>query len=451
MPCSSRSSWRTSELLKAVTGAVLLLAAARPAWATPEYIQSGQTAPGSVDQSLESTEHAFRLPVPMRVFSRLGEVFRESMLDVQLRNYYFQRVRDGQPNSQAWAQGGELAYATPWWKSRLRLGASLYTSQRLYGPADKDGTLLLKPVQQGFSVLGQAYLETRPYGQSSLRVYRQTFELPYLNRDDSRMVPNTFESVSLFEAAGEHLAYALAHTWRMKKRDATRFVSMTEAAGIEGPDRALSTAGARYTFADGINIGAINHYSQDYMNIFYTEFNSRTRMLKGVGFQLSAQYTRQHSVGDELDGDFDARSRGAKLAASYAGLVVNLAYTETANNSGIRSNWGGRPGFLSLMIQDFDRAGEDAWLVGLSTDFSHFGANPFSGFINYARGTTPDRGSKASADQSELDVTLDYRPVTGRFKGLWLRLRGAFVDQEGKAGSDLRDIRLIANYDFSVL
>ena len=431
--------------------AALLLFTVQSVCAAPEYIQSEQTAAGSVDESLESTEHAFKLPEPAQVFSRLGDVFREGSLDLELRNYYFHRVRDADPSIEAWAQGGGLSYATPWWKNRLRLGATLYSSQKLYGPADKDGSKLLEPGQQSFSVPGQAYLEARLYGNLSLRVYRQAFELPYLNGNDSRMVPNTFEAVTLYDFSGKRFVYGLAQTWRIKKRDATDFISMTEAAGIDGPDRSVSTAAARYSFTNGANVGLVNHYGRDFLNIFYTEVNSRTRTAKGFGFQFSAQFTRQNAVGDQLGGDFDTRSGGAKLAASYAGLVLSLAHTSTADNAGIQSNWGGKPSYLSLMIKDFDRAGEDAWLVGLSCDFRHFGDNAFSGFVNYARGDTADQGRKASPDQSEFNLTLDYKPEAGMLKGLWLRLRGAFVDQDGSGGSDLRDIRFIANYDFSIL
>ena len=431
--------------------ASLLLFTAELAYAAPEYIQSEQPAAGSIDESLESTEHAFKPPEPARVYSRLGDVFRKGTLDLQLRNYYFQRLRDADPNIEAWAQGGGLSYATPWWKDRLRLGATLYSSQKLYGPADKDGSKLLEPGQKSFSVPGQAYLEARLHRNLSLKAYRQLFRFPYLNGNDSRMVPNTFEAVTLYDVSGEHFVYGVAQTWRMKKRDATNFISMTEAAGIDGPDRALSTAGARYTFSNGTNVGLVNHYGRDFMNIFYTEVNSRTRTIKGFGFQFSAQFTRQNAVGDQLGGDFDTRSRGAKLAASYAGLVLSLAHTSTANNAGIQSNWGGKPSYLSLMIKDFDRAGEDAWLLGLSSDFRYFGDNAFSGFVNYARGDTADQGGKASPDQSEFDLTLDYKPEAGTLKGLWFRLRGAFVDQDGSDGSDLREIRFIANYDFSIL
>jgi len=432
-------------------GFILLLNTTRLAHASPEYIQSEQTGAGSVEESPESSEHAFKLPAPHRVFAKFGDVLSESTLDLHLRNYYFGRARDADPTIETWAQGGGLKFATPSWKDRLHLGATLYTSQKLYGPADKDGSKLLKPGQQSFTVLGQAYLETRLYKDLSLKVYRQRLELPYLNGNDARMVPNTFETVSLFDFSGKRFVYGLGHTWRMKKRDATNFISMTEAAGIDGPDRAVSTAGARYTFSNGANVAMVNHYGRDFMNIFYSEGNSRMRNRMGMGFQFSAQFANQRSVGDQLGGDFDTSFWGAKLAASHGGLLLTLARTSTTNNAGIQSNWGGDPSYISIMIKDFNRAGEDAWLLGLSSDFRYFGDTGFSGFINYAWGDTPDNGSDASPDQSEFDLTLDYKPRTGVAKGLWFRLRAAFVDQDGADGKDLRDIRLIANYDFSVL
>jgi hypothetical protein len=431
--------------------ALTILITGQVVCAAPEYIRSEETAPGSVFDSVESSEFAFRPSRPAVVIPYLGDVFREGALDLQLRNYYFHRYREDNPDSETWAQGGSLRYDTAWWKDRLRLGSTVYASLKLYGPDDKGGSKLLKPVQQSFGVLGEAYLEARLYRNLALKAYRQKFDLPYLNGNDSRMVPNTFESASLSDSSGEHFVYGVAHTWRMKKRDATDFVSMTEAAGIEGSDGAVTTVAGRYTFSNNANMAVVNHYGRDFMNIFYTELNSRARPIKGLGLQLSAQFTHQNSTGDELGGDFDTRSWGAKLGVSYNSLLLNVAHTSTSNNAGIRSHWGGKPSYLSLMIKDFDRAGEHAWLVSLSSDFRYFGEHGFSGSINYARGDTPDYGSSASSDQSEFDITLDYKPIAEKFKGLWFRLRGGLVDQDGNGGEDLKDIRFIVNYDFPVL
>ena len=64
---------------------------------------------------------------------------------------------------------------------------------------------------------------------------------------------------------------------------------------------------------------------------------------------------------------------------------------------------------------------------------------------------TPDSGSEASPDQQEPDITVDFRPERFPMKGLWLRVRRAWVDQDGLDGIDVGDFRVILNYGVPVL
>jgi hypothetical protein len=111
----------------------------------------------------------------------------------------------------------------------------------------------------------------------------------------------------------------------------------------------------------------------------------------------------------------------------------------------------GYPGYLSLMESDFDRAGEDAWLVGLAYDFERLGLRGLSAFFNFARGTgarDPANG-QALPDEREYDLTVDYRVARkGWLEGLWLRLRGAVLESGDNTQTE---VRLILNYAFPVL
>jgi hypothetical protein len=131
--------------------------------------------------------------------------------------------------------------------------------------------------------------------------------------------------------------------------------------------------------------------------------------------------------------------------------VLTLAYTRTGDSNGIRNPWGGSPSYASLILKDFDRAGEKAWRLGLSYDFAGIGLKGMSGFMNYARGDTDDRGENASPDQEELDFTIDLRPPEGMLRGLWLRARAAFVDEKGPDTQNLTDYRIILNYELPLL
>ena len=139
---------------------------------------------------------------------------------------------------------------------------------------DKDGTLLLEQGQNGFTVLGESHLMARVTDRAMLRLYRQDINLPYLNRQDNRMVPNTFEAYLLFDDADPEFNYVGGHVRQMKRRNETDFISMSEAAGASSAEKGVSMLGALYRFTDDIDIGAINYHGWDTMNIFYTEAHS---------------------------------------------------------------------------------------------------------------------------------------------------------------------------------
>jgi hypothetical protein len=452
------AQWRPGGLAVSL----VVLALVPQAWASaPEYITDEQPAPASVEDEVSPMEEVYPVEVPMpSVFPRLKKrleraapFWRDTQLRLHPRVYYFDRDRQNADDSVALAYGGWLAYNSGWWGDRFRLNASVYTTQRAYGPGDKDGTLLLKEGQQGFTVLGKANLEVNFTDSLSAKLYRQTFNLPYLNRNDSRMVPNTFEAYTLVKRPENNWVFMLSQVRQMKRRERDDFVSMSEAAGFPDRDEPLTVGAARYDFTEDINIGATSQYAWEFMNTFYSEANAAWRLADEWALRLGGQYTDQRSVGDEIGGDFDTFVFGGKFAASYRSASLTLAFSSTDDGAGIRNPYGGYPGYLSLMIESFNRADEDAWLVGASYDFARIGVPGLSSFVNYARGNTPDRGFNASPDQWELDITVDYRVESGLLQGLWLRARAAFVDQDDDVAgaSDVDDLRFIVNYDVPIL
>jgi hypothetical protein len=134
----------------------------------------------------------------------------------------------------------------------------LYTSQVVYGPSDKDGTLLFLPGPESLTVLGEANALLRFTENDVLRVGRQLFELPYLGSHDVRMVPNTFEAFDFGNASREGLAYIVGYVDKIRRKNDDDFVAMSEAAGVENGNDGVVMAGARYVFDDGTEIAAID-------------------------------------------------------------------------------------------------------------------------------------------------------------------------------------------------
>lgn len=431
--------------------------AVRPARAAaPDYVTNEKPPPTSAADSpgllKEGFEDKEQPPAPYdrkrKQIEAQFPLLRDSRLSIKPRTYYFDRQRETGGDSVAWALGGSIDYQSGWWRDRLRAGAVLYTSQRLYGPEDEDGTKLLLPGQKGFTVLGQAYIEAKLTRQIRAQLGRTTFDLPYLNKDGERMAPNTFESLGLEGKIGRKANFILAQVWRMKERDSDEFVYMSEAAGYEGTREPLTLAAAQYSITDRWNLGMTNQYARNFTNTFYAETNAAWQLPLDTAFSTSFQYTNQQSVGRALAGEFNTYVVGGKASASYRRAVLSLAFSSTGAGADIGSPFGGYPGYLGLMINKFNRAEEDAWLVGLSYNFKELGLPGLSFFTNYAVGNTPDKGRNASPDENEWDVTIDYRFQSPALDKLSLRLRRASLDQSGPGAVDVDDTRIILNFDW---
>jgi len=425
-----------------------------------EYIDQEQTPATSVDDIHTTLEHAFEtdkpaaqlLPLLKDKLKGQAPFLRDTQLTLKPRTYYFNRENSGKPDNEALAFGGSLEYLSGQWEDHIQVGVTLYASQKLYGPKEKDGTLLLKPGQNSFSAVGESYVKIRAYDENYLTLYRQVLNVPYINRDDTRMTPNTFEAYTLVNKDNPKFKYIISYIDKMKKRDSNEFISMTEAAGFSGKDKGLTMIGGSYTFQKGTDIGFTSQQAWDFMRTTYAEANTQWQVTDGWGARLSAQYTKQRSIGDEIGGDFDTNVWGAALSISHAGILMTFATSKTDSNSSIRSPFGGYPGYLSLMQKDFNRADESGFLIGLASDLRYLDIKGLSASINMAWGDTPESGDAASPDQKEIDFTLDYRLPTGKFNGLWLRARAAHTYQNGHPTEvDSTDIRFTVNYEIPIL
>ncbi|MEE9159407.1 MAG: OprD family outer membrane porin [Gammaproteobacteria bacterium] len=424
-----------------------------------EYIRAQEPAPASVVEVQSVMKRAFTgtqvdvgWPHP-RVDEWLKDrtpFVRDTRFGIKPRTYYLdQKNLDGSKN-EAWALGGSLYYVSGQWKELFSVSAELFTSQKLYGPETRDGSELLKPGQDGFTVLGTAYVQLQ-HKEFLARLYRQRLNIPYVNGDDDSMVANTFEAYDA-RYLGRRLGISVGYIDKMKTKSSDTFQSMSEVAGVPGSDKGVATVGAIVAPTDNLIGGAVNFYGFDLFNTFFTQAHFTSVITDQLEFELSGQFTDQRSVGDALLGSFDTQNGGARAALGYKGAILSVAFNTTSNGAAIRSPWGGYPGFASQIVRDFDRAGEDAWLVGMSYHFKQQALKGLSVFGSFARGTGARDATThiALPDESEFNMTLDYLPPKEVLRGLWFRVRGLIVDQEGV--DDLTTgIRVIVNYRYGFL
>ncbi len=388
-----------------------------------------------------------------RMLEKLPPFFRDSEIEVDLRSYYFRRRFGNGGNAEAWAIGGALRYRSGWLLDRLKIGAALFTSQKLYGPIDRDGSGLLRPRQRSYTVAGEAFVQLREW-EHELTGYRQRLNLPYLNGNDGRMTPNTFEGVSLLRR-GERIAYTGGHLFRMKRRNEDRFRSFSDVAGVPGnASKGLSFAGVRIKPIESVSLGATNYFVKDTLNTAYTVLDWSRGDLDGWALRVGTQFTHQRSVGDNrLTGDsFDTWVWDAKLAASFADAVVSLAVSLTDDDERIRNPFGSYPGYLAMMQRNFNAADEKAWGISASWYFAWIGLPDLSMALRYAEGFDGRdvQAGRKLGDHREFNGTLDYRLSRGPLAGLWLRGRFAWGHFDN-ARRDSLEGRIVLRYEFQAL
>ena len=348
---------------------------------------------------------------------------------------------------EAWALGGFAGFRTPWVADLFQFGVVGYTSQKLYGPAGKGGTLILTQNQDSITAIGEAWAAFRVAGQT-ITAYRQLIDRPFINPQDTRELPNTFEAYTLSGAAGA-LSYTGGYMTKMKTRASDSFIWASRVAGGKGSPEGVVYAGATYALANAGYIKVDELYSFDVYNTFYVEgrypirFDDKTRLI------LGAQYYPQKSVGDDQIGNFSTWGYGLNAALTYGFVTGQLYYTQTGTGFTTQNPYGDHPSYLNLQQIVFNTAGEKAWAVRGTVDLAPLGVPGLLATAIYASGKDRVNSSNGAPlpDHWETDVRADYAFAKGTWaEGFVATFRYSWLHQDGSPQIQT-DLRAILNYN----
>ncbi len=417
---------------------------------TPDSVEQGQT------QLPDSFEH--RPVAALLQESRLVGL-RDTTINVQFRSFYLDRDNFEPPDSLAWALGGSAGFKTGYFGDFAALGSTVYTSQRLAGPLDEDGTTLLQPGQNPYTAIGELYGQFKLTDKILAVAGRKGLDTPFINEYDSRMTPNTFvtyavQGVTASSDESRSLRFGVGYVDKIKPRNAQDFESMATAAGApSGVDRGVYVAGANFK-AGQLSLGAIEYHSEDIIDITYTELKYVVPLASRVTLRFGAQYTDQHSTGgDLLTGKmFHSDQSGYKAEVGYGPTLFTVARTLTAvgtvSSSGsgtdMISPWGSYPGYTHVQIENFYRAGEDATLLRAAYNFPR--VTGLSVYALYVNGSTPNVANQYA--QREYDLNMQWIAKNPTFKGLTLLARYGHVAQSGPKDEHENELRLVAYYQW---
>jgi len=365
---------------------------------------------------------------------------------LQLRTYYFDQESTSGVQSVAWAIGGWVGLRSPWWGDLLQAGIVGYTSQRLYGPDDKGGTKLLSPPQEPITVLGEAFGAVRFAGQT-ITGYRQLINRPFINPQDNRMVPNTFEAYTVAGGA-DGLSYIGGYITKEKTRDTESFRWMSNVAGGTGDQKGVAFAGGTYSFGKTGYLRIDEQYAIDAFNTFYADVRYPWAIDDRTTLTLGAQYYPQSSVGDAQIGSFSTYGAGVQGAVAYGPVALQLYYTQTGKGFDTQNPFGSHASYLDMMQVSFNTAGEKAWGIGANLDLGGLGVPGLTAAALYAAGHSriDDATGAPLADRNETDVRVDWAAPKGSLlEGLAATVRYSWLHQDG-APQTATQLRAYLNY-----
>jgi len=377
----------------------------------------------------------------------------DSEVTLHFRTYYFDRLNPGDVTNAAWAAGGWLGYRSGWIGDMLRFGAVAYTSQKLWGPLDKDGSGLLAPGQESYSVIGESWVSLKLADQV-LTGGRFQVDQPEINATDNRMTPITYSGGDLVgKVAG--VDYTLAYLNATKPKTDENFVDFVEAAGIVStasePLYLLGLSGAPQ---GGLRWQFSSYYVPNVLSSTYADVDWITPLSPAYKLRLGAQAMYQRGVGEQLltGTSFSTWSGGLKADLTSGGATASLVYQQTGSGGNYQTPYSGWAGYTYMIVKSFNLAGQKAWLLRGTYDFAAQGVPGFE--VNAAvvfgyDAINPSSGA-AQPNWTEYDLTIDYRFSDKRWpewaRPFWIRGRAAHVDM--RSDGDIEDYRLIVNYEW---
>ncbi|RLA70609.1 MAG: hypothetical protein DRG09_02690 [Epsilonproteobacteria bacterium] len=368
----------------------------------------------------------------------------------QLRAGYINFSGDGSPHTNAYALAGHVHMYTQRWNG-LMVGAEAYGVLNL-GNNQEHFNLnsdFFDVEGKSFILLSQAYLDGK-WGNTEIRLGRQSLDTPHADSDDLRMIPNYFEAYWITNRDVDDLTLSAGFINRMagweNAVDSSEFVNVGKTLGVDHRMDGIYYASASYEGIKDLSLSLWYYNYNDIANVIYAEAGYEHALSKNISLVLGLQYDGSQETGDALLGKQDAQTYGISLEANFAdiGVTVLCAYNQDNGDTGAMGlSLGGGPFFTSMEDQTLDALGTSgsAWMIGAGYDFGKLGVDDLIFGIAYGSFNADDSSLYKSR---EIDAILEYN-----FNDKITAIAAyASVDFKVNGRENYDQFRVIANYSF---
>lgn len=310
----------------------------------------------------------------------------------------------GEATSYSTALGGQLKYESARYGG-FGVGLAFYTSHALdpLSGEEMDGKFNdeLSTVDGHYDLLAEVYVDYL-MDDFQIRIGRQVIDTPYMDSDDIRMTPNTFEGL-MARYSHEELSIDAGYMTKWQGPDAGvyKFVDL-----VDGGD-GIAMVGMRYESGD-IESNLWYYYADNIANIVYADTKYSYKLSDKTTLTSGAQVANQSELDDS---GIDATLFGAMTELGYGDFMLGLAYNRLIVDSDHEyfGGFGGGVGFVNMFemtagVFSFHQSAT-AWKLSLSYDLSNLGFDNLC--ISYDYG---DYKGDVKHEASEHNLIVTYEP-----------------------------------------
>jgi len=368
----------------------------------------------------------------------------------QLRAGFINFAEDGGPDSSAFALGGHFHLYSKRWNGFM-VGAEAYAvlNTGLKKNSHSTNGDFYDDEEKSFILLSQAYLDGK-WGNTELKLGRQSLETPHADSDDIRMMPNYFEAYMLTNTDIDDLTLTVGLIDKMAGWEngvnSAEFVDVGETLGAGQKIDGVYYAAASYEGFKDLSLSLWYYHYSDIANVLYAEMGYAHKLFENTTLTLGLQYDGSQETGASLLGKQDAQTYGISMEANFEdiGVTILTAYNQDSGDTGAMAlSLGGGAFFTSMEDQTLDALGSSgsAWVIGAGYSFDKVGVDGLSFGVAYGHFKADDA---SLYHVSETDAILEYQ---------WnekVSAVAAFTSIESQVAhlQDYRQLRIIANYNF---
>ena len=389
--------------------------------------------------------------------------FEDSTATFETRNMYFNRdFRDGTSAQQSkrdeWAQGFILNFESGYTDGTVGFGLDALgmLGIKLDSSPDRTDTGLLPTHDDGkaadeYSKLGLT--GKVKISQTELKIGTLIPELPTLQPNDGRILPQTFEGGLLTSKEIKGLTFTGGRLDKAKDRNDTNWEDLAlnnkngRFGGTFSADN-LALAGLDYQFTDRIT-GSYHFaqlddiYRQHFIGMVATQPWGPGTL--GADLRLAVS----DDAGAAKAGNIDNTTVNGMFSYALGGHKVSAAWQQLSGDSAFPYVDGADPYLVNFVqINDFAGADERSWQARYDYNFAALGVPGLTFMTRYISGDNVSRAAGGEGKEWERNTELKYVVQSGQLKNVAVRLRNATF--RSNFARDADEVRLLVSYSVAL-